>query len=289
MLSNVMSNTKDDISNFDDTSSSASHQLHIQSNRPSQSSQNGSPAPRNSASASDYDRGSISGGERRSTRRPIPNSKYSNDFVLPSNIENLMRSLSPKRSHITSDSDQSMAKQRSREKTPQKKIKSSVRTSTNRQGVTQQGDHVADVGPLRLPWPRYRIEDAIYESQHYSIYHTCPLDTGLFAIYHAYKAGSDAFRLLFENDTVQPLTLLRHTFQLVESDGWTVARLSWLTKNHLLTVRDLDGHYNLKNTLDEIVFRFIKPMQRFRLFSKCSCLACSKTVRTGMSVDISLS
>ena len=284
-----MSNTKDDVSNFDDTSSSASNQLHIQSNRPSESSQNGSPAPRNSASPSDYEGSSISAGERRSTRRPIPNSKYSNDFVLPSNIEHLMRSFSPKRSHATSDSDQSMAKQRPREKTPQKKMKTSTRPSTNRQDFTQHGDLIAKVGSLRLPWPRYGIKDAVYESQHFSIFHTCPLDTGLFAVYHAYKAGSDAFRLLFENDTVEALTLLRHIFQLVESDGWTVARLFWLTRNHLLTVRDSDGRYNLKNTLNEIVFRFITPMQSFRLFSECSCLACSKPVRSGKSVDIALS
>ena len=200
-----------------------------------------------------------------------------------------MRPFSPKRSYAPSDSDQSMRKQRSREKKPQKRIKGSVNSDTARQTLTQHGDHFTKIGPLRLPWPRYRIDDAVYNGQHYSIFNTCPLDTGLFAVYHAYKAGGDAFRLLFENDTIEAIALLRHIFQLVESDGWTIARLFWLTKHHLLTVQDSHGNYNLKNTLNEIVFRFIQPMQSFRLVSRCSCLVCPKPIRDRTSVDIALS
>ena len=104
-------------------------------------------------------------------------------------------------------------------------MKGSMKSDTERQDLTQQGDHSTNIGPLRPPWPRYRIDDAVS-----------------FAVYHAYKAGGDAFRLLFENDTIKALALLRHIFRLVESDGWTIARLFWLTQHHLLTVRGSDGH-----------------------------------------------
>ena len=193
------SDTKDDLSNFDDTSSSASNRLRIQSNPPSESSQKSNVSvPFDSTHLSDDGGISMSTSDRRSNRRPIPNSRYSKDFILPSNIEHLMRPFSPKRSYAPSDSDQSMRKQRSREKTPQKRITVSVNSDIARQTLTQHGDHLTKIGPLRLLWPRYRIDDAVYNGQHFSIFNTCPLDTGLFAVYHAYKAGGDAFRLLVE-------------------------------------------------------------------------------------------
>ncbi|CAF2704859.1 unnamed protein product [Rotaria sp. Silwood2] len=72
-------------------------------------------------------------------------------------------------------------------------------------------------GSLNLTWPRYGINNGTYAGQSFSITRTCPVDTGLFVLYHASKAGNDKFRNLFENNTLDAFTALRQTFEYVES------------------------------------------------------------------------
>ena len=72
---------------------------------------------------------------------------------------------------------------------------------------------------------------------------------------------------IFRSDTLHAYTLLRYTFELIESDGWTIARLYWLMETNLLTTKTRDGQYDIKNTIDEVVFQFTKPMQTFSLKS----------------------
>ncbi|CAF0932936.1 unnamed protein product [Didymodactylos carnosus] len=108
----------------------------------------------------------------------------------------------------------------------------------------------------------------------------------LFVLHHVYKADTDHFRDLFETDTLEAFILLRRKFQHVESDGWTTARLYWLTQNNLLKVKIKNDQYDIENTLNEIVFRFIQPIQAFPIKSKCYCSACPKSIRESTSVDI---
>ena len=199
----------------------------------------------------------------------------------------MTRTFSSKRSPPASDSSYSVSKAPTPKKPPQKKIKSSPPNSINKR--TFNRDYLTTkIGDLKLTWPPYGIKNALYADEYHSIYYTCTIDTGLFVLYHAYKAGTDDFRNLFESDTLEAYTLLRRTFQLVESDGWTIARLYWLTENNLLREKDKDGQYNLMNVMDAIVFEFIKPIQTFSLNSTCSCSACPKPIREHMSVDIAL-
>jgi len=171
----------------------------------------------------------------------------------------------------------------------QKKVKYSPTNLIGKQNYTCGKDYpTTKIGNLILTWPSYGIKNVAYANQYFSIINTCPVDTGLFVLYHAYKAGTDAFRNLFESDALEAYTFLRRTFKLIESDGWTIARLYWLTEKNLLTRKTKDGQYDLKNTMDEIVFKFTKPMQTFLLKSKCTCAACPKPDREIMSVYIAL-
>ena len=144
------------------------------------------------------------------------------------------------------------------------------------------------IGNLKLTWPPYGIENSTYAGERFSIFNTCPLDTGLFILYHAYKTGTDGFRKLFTSDALEAYKFLRHTFQLVETDGWTTARLYWLTEKNLLKNKNMNGKYDLKSTMEEIVFQFVKPMQAFTIKSKCSCTVYSKPIREYTSVHIAL-
>ena len=132
------------------------------------------------------------------------------------------------------------------------------------------------------------IRNAIHEGKIYSVTNTCPLDTSLFVLYHAYKAGTEKFRDLFERDDLNAIFTIRRTFQLVESDGWVTVRLYWLILHGLLRANSQNYVHDIKNTLTEIVFKFVKSMQEHSTKSKCSCAACPKQIRYGTNVDIAL-
>jgi len=108
-------------------------------------------------------------------------------------------------------------------------------------------------------------------------------------MYHAYKAGTDNFRRIFESHTLDVYQFLRRTFELIETNGWTTARLYWLTEKKILANKTKkNGWYDLMDTMDAIVFQFIKPMQTFRVKSKCSCTACPKPIRQYTNTHITL-
>ena len=132
------------------------------------------------------------------------------------------------------------------------------------------------------------MKDATYEGGQFTVFNTCPLDTGLFTLYNAFKANSNEFRDLFNNENLSALNLLRRTFRIVGADGWTNARLFWLIKNDLLHVHNFDRKYDIENTLNQIVFQFVQPIQIYLLISKCSCKVCSKRIRQTTSIDIAL-
>lgn len=233
---------------------------------------------------------------RRSSRRRTPNRKYANDYISPTiNQRRLATALSPKR-HLSSSSD-SIAVDSKRNPThdQHKKLKRSAATTS------EKGQHVfskpprvpkpqctVELGTLVLKWPKYGINNGIYEGQSFSVTRTCSIDTGLFALYHAYKVGNDKFQKFFDNDNLDALVVLRETFRYVETRDWTVARLHWLVRYQLLNEKTLDGRYDLENTLTKIVFDYVRPMQVFDIISECSCVACSQRIRKTTSVDITL-
>ncbi|CAM4846542.1 unnamed protein product [Rotaria magnacalcarata] len=168
------------------------------------------------------------------------------------------------------------------------KVEEAIAVLQAHQATRDDRPLVTTVGSLNLTWPMYGIHNGTYEGQYFSITRTCSVDTGLFVLYHAYKAGSDSFRNLFKNDIRNVFIALRETFEYVESHGWTVARLHWLKRHQLLDTKTHDEKYDLLNTLNKIVFDYVKPMQEFDIKSECICTACPKRVRKYSSVDITL-
>ncbi|CAF1027129.1 unnamed protein product [Rotaria sordida] len=164
---------------------------------------------------------------RRSSRHRTPNPKYANDYISPIISPNLLsRALSPKRPLSSSNNTISVDVMEKISDEQRKKIKKSLlHSSKKQQSRFSKQPFTTTLGSLNLTWPRYGIKNGIYEGQSFSITRTCPVDTGLFVLYHAYKAGTDGFRKLFENDTVDAFIALRQTFQYVESHDWTMARL----------------------------------------------------------------
>jgi hypothetical protein len=183
----------------------------------------------------------------------------------------------------------SISKETSSKQVRQKRVKPLSSNIADSLNIISDKDHrTVTIGNLKLTWPSYRIENTIYGGERFFIFNTCPIDTGLFILYHAYKAGTDHFRNLFESSTLDASKLLRHIFRLIEKDGWTVARLYWLTRNNLLTNKNKNGTYDLKDTMDAVVFKFIKTMQTYPVKSTCSCLACPKRIREYTNVHIEL-
>ena len=63
------------------------------------------------------------------------------------------------------------------------------------------------------------------------------------------------------DDPKSPYSILRQTFQDVDTDGWDVARIYWLLINKILKPSDRNMK-NLFGSMDENVFRFVKEQQR---------------------------
>ncbi len=241
-------------------------------------------------SSNETDTSNVSDNVRRSSRKRTPNTKYTTDYISPTVSPTASRVVSPKRSHSPSAASTSSIPQ---PPTPvqniRKKTKQSPLNSPNRQQIViKKKGGLTDIGNLQLPWPRYGIRNALFEGKMYSVTRTCPLDTGLFVLYYAYKAGTSQFRDLFERDTLEIYATLRRTFQIVDSDDWTMARLYWLTKHNLLNHNVQGDVYDIENTLTAIVFNFVRTMQAHPIKSKCSCDACPKQIRSSTNFHITL-
>ncbi len=94
--------------------------------------------------------------------------------------------------------------------------------------LTEFEKQLQDLGRVRDKLP-----DQLHKGKIFSVTNTCLLDTGLFVLWHAYKAGIKKFRSLFESEALAASVAVRRTFQHVESDGWTTARLYWLVRHGL--------------------------------------------------------
>jgi hypothetical protein len=221
------------------------------------------------------------------TYKKISNDSYRRNPSSKYNNEHNSSPLSPKRIMESSDETISSVTTEKESRYDRKKIKTSSSKLSN---ATQyrSNDPLTKIGNLSLTWPRYKIKDGVYAGHSFSITNTCSVDTGLFILYHAYKANTDEFRNLFETDILDAFITLRRTFEYVEHDNWTVARLYWVVKHELLEVKRADGTYDLLNTLTKVVFDFVRPMQHFKVKSKCTCIACSKRIRESSSFDIVL-
>ena len=162
---------------------------------------------------------------RRSVRQRVPNSRYATEYVSSSISSERQRIISPIR-EVSPPKESPFLTTKPPIPPPRKKrtnaqpINSPIRPSD----IGRNKVYATNIGTLRLRWPRFGVHSVIHEGRLYSVTNTCPLDTGLFILYHAYKSGGSKFQDLFETDPLPIFTTLRRTFQLVESDNWDIAR-----------------------------------------------------------------
>ena len=99
---------------------------------------------------------------------------------------------------------------------------------------------------------------------------------------------SKEFRSLFDSD-IEVCDRLHKTFDLVESKGWDLARLYWITANSIYSnQKDAYKHIDLYGTADTNVFQYVREIQKYVIKSTCTCTDCPKSMRQSHSVDISL-
>ena len=141
--------------------------------------------------------------ERLDDQQHVTESIDMNIFACFTESANLSRALCPKRAHVTSDSSTSISKEEMLKTSRQKKLKTSLANSTIKQNYTFNKDYrTTKIGNLTFTWPPYGIKNATYRNQTFSIINTCPIDTGLFVLYHAYKAGTIMPFVIFFNLTL---------------------------------------------------------------------------------------
>ena len=114
--------------------------------------------------------------------------------------------------------------------------------------------------------------------QTYSISNTCKIDSGLFILFYLYKTDEEVAEAIDVDDPKSPYSILRQTFQYVDTDGWDVARIYWLLTNKILKPSDRNMK-NLFGSMDENVFRFVKEKQRYARTVLCTREECRRKKR----------
>lgn len=227
---------------------------------------------------------------RRGVRRRTPNSRYTKDYISPAISPLLKRAATSKRRISPSVNTAQVA---SKPPKPLSKKKKTDRNSPSKPLTKPSAGNksllpIVTVGDFKMSWPRYGIEKITIHGKSCSITNTCPLDTGLFIYYHAFMISSAEFRRIFEKDTLDIFAIFRQTIHLAIEDGWDHARAYWVSKHDLLPKRNSSDVYDLTNTLTEIVFRFLQPIQEYTIKSECSCSSCPRKIRQTSSVDLVL-
>ncbi|CAF3910793.1 unnamed protein product [Rotaria sp. Silwood1] len=144
------------------------------------------------------------------------------------------------------------------------------------------------VGNLQLAFPHFNIGPTFFDGKRYSASNTCSLDSSLFLLYYIYKSSSNYFRSLF-NQNLLVCEQLRKTFEFVETDGWDIARLYWITIHS--THSDKNNrvqHHDLYATADNNVFQYVRELQKHVIKSTCRSSDCPKLERVKHSVDIAM-
>ena len=141
---------------------------------------------------------------RHSSRRPVPNSKYVNDYISPTIRPTVPRGTSPKWQNLSSIVSfntspvlnkfvlavDTHAPENRTTNTPlmskpvrwkRKNVKQSSWNSPNPKEFPEIKRSSTTVDTLKLPWARYGIRNTLHEQRIYLVINTYPLDTGLFS------------------------------------------------------------------------------------------------------------
>jgi hypothetical protein len=79
---------------------------------------------------------------------------------------------------------------------------------------------------------------------------------------------------------------LKRTFDLVETQGWDIARIYWVSIH--TNNSDRTQHHDLFATADTNVFQYVRELQKYVMKSKCKSPDCPKPERVLHSVDIAM-
>jgi hypothetical protein len=144
------------------------------------------------------------------------------------------------------------------------------------------------VGNVKLLFPRFNFGPVFFEKNRYSASNTCSLDSALFLLYYIYMTHSEEFRSLFDPN-ILVCQQLKRTFDLVNNEGWDVARIYWISiHTNYPNPRKRAYHHDLYGTADTNVFQYVREIQRHAIKSACTSSDCPKSMRTNHSVDISM-
>ncbi|CAF1118318.1 unnamed protein product [Rotaria sordida] len=143
------------------------------------------------------------------------------------------------------------------------------------------------VDGCKLRWPKFEMNNVLFEGQSYSLILTCPVDTALFALYFVYKTDINLADEFDNAPESSPYSTLVKTFQLVEEKGWDTARIYWLLTYNILNPSDQQPK-SLFGSIDEQVFSFIKQRQRYSSTITCSRPDCKDKQRDYLMTELSL-
>jgi hypothetical protein len=144
------------------------------------------------------------------------------------------------------------------------------------------------VGNLQLPFPHFNIGPTFYGNKRYSASNTCSLDSSLFLLYYIYKSNSEEFRSLIDPN-IPVCGQLLQTFNLVENEGWDIARVYWISIHATGPYRNKSNqHHDLFTTADNNVFQYVRELQKYVVKSTCTSTDCPKLLWEKRSVDIAM-
>lgn len=121
----------------------------------------------------------------------------------------------------------------------------------------------------------------------YSLKNTCAIDSALFAIYFIYMTDEAISSEFKEAPESSPYAILEKTFNIVEKEGWDVARVYWPLKFNILKRNDKKPK-DLFGSVDELVFAFVKNQQSYSSETICSRPDCIEKERKVTSTELDI-
>ncbi|CAF3432704.1 unnamed protein product [Rotaria socialis] len=145
----------------------------------------------------------------------------------------------------------------------------------------------AIIDGLTIRWPKFGLNNVIFEGQSYSLTLTCPIDSALFVLYFLYKTDVSLAGELDDAPQSSPYSKLVETFKIVEKEGWDTARIYWLLTFNILKRSDRRLK-SLFGSVDEQVFCFLKNEQRHSNKIICTRPDCKEKERFYSTTELSI-
>jgi len=243
----------------------------------------------------------------RPVRQRIPNRQLDSYFVQPVRSSSSTRQSRTSMSSVSSlncsessrgmSADSSILTSDSIKRRPIKSIaKNSKKSKTSPQKMMPppQLFDKASIGNIALPWPRYNIKSTLFNGIVYTINNTCSVDSVLFVYYLIFKTASTLIKNLFSNGSDSIYSILNKTMQLVDTNGWDIARLYWLkTNNRLLANTNAASstttyRQDLFGMVDDNAYRYLRAMQTYIYSTECTATDCPKRKQSRTGAEIAL-